>query len=169
MFYNLRLSVWIALIGSCGMRDDRSIELLPEFAAKLGDAALGVFGKLLRGSSILNGVDGLAGVILKIAEHAVELLLHVADFGLLFLFSFGSQALLFPLDILLALAQAHAFRLGFAQFGVKFVEELADIAGLRPKARSRAFNDRRIQSQALRDVDASGRSRHADSQLIRGF
>src|SRR5579863_4771895 len=122
MFYDLRLRVWIALIGSGGVGNDGSIELLTEFAAQLGDAALGVFGKLLRSSSILNGTDGLAGMILKIAKHAVELLLHVPDFRLLFLFSFGSQALFFPLDILFALAQARAFCFGFAQFGVKFVE-----------------------------------------------
>ena len=53
------------------------------------------------------------------------------------------------------------------------VEKLADIARLRAQLRARGLDDRRIQSQPLRDVDARRRSRHADLQFVsrlqRGF
>ena len=47
------------------------------------------------------------------------------------------------------------------------VEKLTDIPRLRAQLRPRRLDDRRVQPQPLRDVDARRRSRHADPQLIR--
>jgi hypothetical protein len=44
VLHQLRLGMGIALIGSGGVRDYGGVELLAEFAAEFGDAALGVFG-----------------------------------------------------------------------------------------------------------------------------
>src|SRR5437899_12407663 len=80
---DLRLGVRIALIRASRVRYDRRVELFAKFAAQLGNAALGVFRKLLCSRAILDGVDCFAGVILEVAQHALEFLLHLAHFGLL--------------------------------------------------------------------------------------
>src|SRR6266550_2978689 len=46
------------------------------------------------------------------------------------------------------------------------IEELSDIARLRAQSRTRRFDDGRIQSEPLRNVDARRRARDADFQLI---
>src|SRR5579864_8639158 len=86
---DLRLGVWIALVRASRVRYDRRVELFAKFAAQLGNAALGVFGKLLGCRAILDGVDRLASVILEIAQNALEFLFHLAHFGLLVFASFG--------------------------------------------------------------------------------
>src|SRR5437879_7077895 len=80
---DLRLGMRIALIRASRVRYDRRVELFAKFAAQLGNAALGVFRKLLCSRAILDGVDCFAGVILEVAQHALEFLLHLAHFGLL--------------------------------------------------------------------------------------
>ena len=68
MFDDLRLGVGVALIGSGGVGYHCSVELLAEFAAEFGDAAVGFFGKLLGGDAVLYGAYCFAGVIFKVAE-----------------------------------------------------------------------------------------------------
>ena len=136
----LRLGVRIALVGAGGVGDDGGIELLAEFAAQLGDAAFGVFGKLLRGGAILNGIDRFAGVIFEIAQQALELLFHLADFGLLVFLAFRGELRFSRVRVPASrVLQAQAFAFGIAKFGVQLVEELADVAGLRSEARRARF------------------------------
>ena len=72
-------------------------------------------------------------------------------------------------DFLLARLQAQAFGFGFAQIGMKLVEELSDVAGLGTETGARACNDGWIQAEALRDVDAGGGSGNADLQFVGGL
>jgi hypothetical protein len=102
VLHDLRLGVGISLIGSGGVSDDGGIELFAKFAAKFGDAALGVFGEFLRGGSILNGIDRFAGVIFEVAENALQFLFHLADFDLLLFLAFGGEMKFLTLDFLLA-------------------------------------------------------------------
>src|SRR5579863_5690361 len=169
VFHQLGLGVRVALVGSGRVRDYGGVELLAEFAAQFGDAALGVFGKLLGGGAILDGVDGFAGVVFEVAQKSFELLLHFANFGLLLFFSFHREVGFLALQILLAGLEAQTFGFGFAQVGVKSVEELTDVASLRAQARARAFDDRGIQSQTLRDVDSGRRAGDADFQFVGGL
>ncbi len=66
-------------------------------------------------------------------------------------------------------AQAQALAFGFAQVGVKLVEKLAYVAGLRAETRAGALDDRGIQAEALRDVDARGRAGNSDFQFVGGL
>ena len=52
---------------------------------------------------------------------------------------------------------------------MKLVEKLADIASLRAEPRPCRVDDRRIQSQTLRDVDSRRRSRNSDLQFVGGL
>src|ERR1019366_8553063 len=87
------LRVWIASVGAGGVRHHGGIELLAEFAAHLGNAALGVFRKLQRLSAVLHGIDSFAGAVLEIAQHAFQLLLHLAQLLALFLAAFDGKML----------------------------------------------------------------------------
>src|SRR6202030_1362116 len=53
--------------------------------------------------------------------------------------------------------------------GVQAIKELTNIPRLRSQSSASRFNDRRIEPQALRDIDAGGGSRHTDFQLIGGL
>ena len=52
---------------------------------------------------------------------------------------------------------------------MELVDKLGDVAGLRGQLRSSAVDDFGIESEALRDVDAGGRARDADFQIIGGL
>src|SRR5579859_1453998 len=76
---------------------------------------------------------------------------------------------LLALDFLLARFQTQAFAFGFTQVGVKFVEEVSDVASLGAEAGASTLNDGGIQAEALGNVDASGGSGYADFQLVGGL
>src|SRR5438874_3254495 len=98
MLNHSRLSVGIALIGTRAVRDYSGIELLAKVAAQLGNAAFGVFRELLRRCPLLDGVDRLARMILKIAEKTLQLFFHFFDFGLLFFSALGGKSRPLALD-----------------------------------------------------------------------
>ena len=90
------------------------IELFAELAAQLHNPALRIFRKLLRRGAILHRIHFLARVIFEIAQQAFQLLLHLADFGLLLFASLCGQMRFLALQFLLARLQAQAFVIGFA-------------------------------------------------------
>ena len=102
------VSVRIAPVRARRVRNHSRIKLLTKLTAQLRDAALCVFRELLGGGAVLNGMDGLAGVVLKILEQAVQLLLHLADFVPLLSRAFRCQPCLLALDLSLALLQLQA-------------------------------------------------------------
>ncbi len=91
MLDHLWLRVRIALIGSAGMRYHGGIELLAKFASQFSDSPLCIFRKHLRRGAILDSIHSLARVVFEIAQDAFQLLLHLADLGLLLFFALGSQ------------------------------------------------------------------------------
>ena len=60
--------VRVVAISSGGVRHNRLVELLAKFAARLGNAALGLAAQLERFGAILNGVDRFARMILEVAQ-----------------------------------------------------------------------------------------------------
>src|SRR5438132_6256551 len=70
MLYHSRLSVGIASVCARTVRHYGRIELLAKIAAEPGNTALGIFGQFLRRCSLLDSVDRLARMILKIAEQS---------------------------------------------------------------------------------------------------
>ena len=94
------LRVRVSAIRAGRVRDHRRVELLPEFTPHLRDTALRLFGQLLCGGALLNGVDRLPRVIFEIPEKALEFFLHLANFGLLFFLTFDRQAGFFSLQFL---------------------------------------------------------------------
>ena len=83
------LGVGVAAIGAGGGGHDGLIELLAEFAAGRGDLPFGLLAQFLGGGAVLHGGDGLAGVVLEVAQERIELLLHVTDFFALLLEALG--------------------------------------------------------------------------------
>ncbi len=134
-----------SLVGAGGVGDDGLIELLAEFAAGLGDAALGLLAKLRGGGAILHGGDGLAGVVLEIAHEGVQLLLQVADFIALLLEAFGFEATALAGYLLLALTQVEALGFNLAKIGVELVEEAGDVLRLGAEAAARVGDDLRLR------------------------
>src|SRR5258705_412003 len=131
-----------------------------------GNAALGVFRKLLCSGPMLNCIHGLAGVVLKIAEHGFELLLHLTDFDLLLLLALRGQARRLFFQFLFTSSQAQALRSGFAQVGVQAIEKAGDVLGLRSDFFASDVDDLGVQAEALSDVDARRRARHSDMQFV---
>ena len=130
MLYHSRLSVGIALIGTRAVRDDGGVELLAKIAAQLGNAAFGVFRELLRRCPLLDSIDRLARMILKIAEQALQLLFHFFDFGLLVLSTLGGESRPLAFNFLLPSLQPETFGFSFAQFGVQAVKKFRNIPRL---------------------------------------
>ena len=95
------LGVGIAGVGAGAVRHDGGIELLAEFAAHLGDAALGVFRQLQCLRAVLNRVHGLARAILEVAQHAVQLLLQLAHLLALLLAAFRREMIALARQLLL--------------------------------------------------------------------
>ena len=98
MLYHSRLSVGIAPVCARTVCDYGRVELLAKIAAELSNAAFGIFRELLRRCPLLDGVDRLARMILKIAEQALQLLFHFFDFGLLVFSALGGKSRLLALD-----------------------------------------------------------------------
>ena len=109
MFDLLRTGLRIVFVSAGGVRDYGGIKLFAEFAAHFGDAALCIFGKLLRCRAILNGIDRLARVIFKITEHAFQLLFHFFNFRLLLFLAFGCETRFLAFKFLFPGAQTKAF------------------------------------------------------------
>ena len=103
----------------------------------------------------------------KSRSHGVELLLHFFDSGLLFFPAFRREARLVPFQLCLSIFQPEAIGVRFAQLLMQAIQKLTNISSLRAQARPCSVNDGRVQAQALRDVEACGRARHADFQFIR--
>src|SRR3981081_1645094 len=82
------------------MGDQGRIELLLEFPPQLGDTPLRLLGKLLRRRPVLSGGDGFAGMVLKIAQNALQLFLHLANLGLLLFPAFGGEIRLLAFELL---------------------------------------------------------------------
>ena len=121
------LCVLVAAVGSGGVGDDGLIELLAEFAASLGDAALGFLAELLGGGAVLHGGDGLAGVVLEVAQERVELLLQITNLFALLFEALGFEAAALAGNLLLALTQVQALGFNLAEIGVEAVEEGGDV------------------------------------------
>ena len=83
--------VLVAFVGAGGVGDHGGIELLAEFAAHLGDAALGVFGELQRLGAVLHRGNRLARLVFEVVQHALQLLLQLADLLALLLLALGLQ------------------------------------------------------------------------------
>ena len=123
---DLRLRVRIALIRAGRVRHDRGVKLLAKFAAQLGNAALGVFGELLCGGAILNGVDRFARVILEVACRTLSSFFSISrTLACWSFFPSAARRRFLALQFLLASAQAQTLGFRLAQFGVELVEELA--------------------------------------------
>ena len=124
------LRVRIAGIGPGGMRHHGGIELLAEFAAHLGNAALSVFRKLQRLRAVLHGIDGFAGPVLEIAQHAFQFLLHLAQLFTLFLAAFDGKMLAFTRHFQLARAKLGPLDINLPQLRMQTVEKARDILRL---------------------------------------
>ena len=113
------------------MRHDRGIELLAEFAAHLGDAALRVFGELQRLRPVLHRVHRLARLVFEVAQQAIDLLFQLAEFFALLFFALLFEMVALARQLLLSRAQRQPFRVDLAQLFMQAIEEARDVVGLR--------------------------------------
>ena len=138
MLHHLRLSMRIALVRASTVGYDCRIKLFAKFTAQLADAAFGIFGELLRRCPILDSIYRLACVIFEIAQQALQLLLHFSDFGLLLFLAFSGQCRFFVVPDSSSRARSRKRSVSASpEVGMKAVEKLADILGLRSQPRSR--------------------------------
>src|SRR5262252_2167246 len=105
----------VALIGAAAMCHHRGIELLPKFTAQLGDPAFSIFREFLRGGAILDRIYCLARVILEIAQHALQFLLHLTDLCLLLLTAFRREMSPLFLQLFFSPSQLEALTFRLAQ------------------------------------------------------
>ncbi len=162
--HDVRAGVLISGIGASGVGDDGGVELLAEFAAELGDAALGIFGELQGLGAVLHCVHGLARLVLEAVQQALKLLLHLADLLALFFLAFEREVAALAGDLLLAGAQRGALGLKFAQLLVQPIEEAGDVLRLRGQPLARRRDDLRIQPSCcamLMPADAPGTPRRS--------
>lgn len=79
--------VGVGAIGPGSGGDDGLIELLAEFVARAGDAAVGIFGEFLLGGAIGEFAKIFADARFEIFDECVEFGLKLADFLALLVFA----------------------------------------------------------------------------------
>src|SRR5215471_3167792 len=166
MAHQPRLCVGIAPIGSADMRDYGRVELFAKLATQFRDSALRVFRQLLRCHPVLDCGNGFTSLILEIPQQRFELFLKLTGLKLLFTLAVTGQPGALTIQFFFFTPQSESFRLSLTQLRMQAVEELAKLSRLRSQTGSSRLNDCRIESEALRDVDSSRRTRDADLQLV---
>ncbi len=96
--------------------------------------ALGVFGELQRLRSVLHSADRLARLVLEVVQHALQLLLQLADFFALLLLAFLRKVITFARYLLFTGTEANSVGVYLAQLRVQAIEETRDVLGLRTSA-----------------------------------
>ena len=121
----------------------------------------------LGGGAILHGVDGLASVVLEVAQEGFELLLHLANFCPLFFAALGSRGGFSRVRLPARGLAGEALGFNLAEIGVEAVEEAGDVLSLGAETAAGVGDDGGVQADLLRDVDSGGGSGNADASIRR--
>src|SRR5580698_1690166 len=166
MAHNVRLRLRVALVRSGVLGDSGSIELFRELATQPRDAPLCLLRKLLLLHAVVDRLYGLAHAELEVLEQSGELLFQLAHLRLPLLQTLRLEALPLACDLALTLLQRCAFAIHGGQICMQPVEEMRDVLGLVGELATRGGDDRGVEPNALRDIDAGGGAWHAETQRV---